>query len=282
MEKDRTQRYAESLERTIQNNHHYLKETIEDFQELCRLVTPERNVPREIILDIREMYKEIRNRLTEINAIQQLLHGKYRKYYHRDSLRDKEIMEFGFIAKNSYSKFEYTLMQIEAMKRLKEKEIPPKVDHEDKFFQWFHSKENQVTLIKNLRILSELDYETTPEEVGEEKRDVAVSRTLTLFLFKGDSLSLDKLQSQIQLREHDIIERLANDELRGVLTHLRKVDPSDVEKMFQRLMETIEFKKLKCLLLSIHSHQDLKAGILSLIKTTLQEMTEGEVKTLTI
>ena len=35
-------------------------------------------------------------------------------------MRDKEIMEFGFIAKNCYSKFEYTLMQIEAMKRLKE------------------------------------------------------------------------------------------------------------------------------------------------------------------
>ena len=61
MEKDRVQRYAESLERTIQNNHHYLKETIEDFQGLCLLVTPERNVPPEIIVDIREMYKEIRD-----------------------------------------------------------------------------------------------------------------------------------------------------------------------------------------------------------------------------
>src|SRR4030066_362250 len=31
MEEDRVQRYAESLERTIQNNYHYLKETMEDF-----------------------------------------------------------------------------------------------------------------------------------------------------------------------------------------------------------------------------------------------------------
>jgi hypothetical protein len=62
MEKDRVQRYAESLERTIQNNYHYLKETMEDFQEMCRMVTPERNVPREIIIDIREIYKEIRDR----------------------------------------------------------------------------------------------------------------------------------------------------------------------------------------------------------------------------
>jgi hypothetical protein len=62
MEKDRVQRYAESLERIIQNNYHYLKETMEDFQEMCRMVTPERNVPREIIIDIREIYKEIRDR----------------------------------------------------------------------------------------------------------------------------------------------------------------------------------------------------------------------------
>lgn len=62
MEKDRVQRYAESLERTIQNNYHYLKETMEDFQEMCRMVTPERNVAREVIIDIREIYKEIRDR----------------------------------------------------------------------------------------------------------------------------------------------------------------------------------------------------------------------------
>jgi len=37
------------------------------------MVTPERNVPREIIADIREQYKEIRNRLTEIKAVEQLL-----------------------------------------------------------------------------------------------------------------------------------------------------------------------------------------------------------------
>jgi len=280
MEIDRVQRYAVSLERTIQNNYHYLKETIDDFQEMCRMVTPERSIPTGILSDIREMYKEMRTRLTEIRAVAQLLQGKYRQYYHRDSLRDKEIMEFGFIIKNCYSKFEYTLMQIEAMKRLRE--ASPKVDHQREPFKWFWFEENQVTLIKNLRMLMELDYEPSPEEVSEERRELAEKRNLTLFLFNGDSLSLDKLQSQIRLREHDIIERSGSDELRGVLTHLRKVDPSEVEKMFQRLMESMGFKKLKCLLLSIHSHKDLEGDLSGLIKTTLQEMTEGGVKTLSI
>jgi hypothetical protein len=280
MEKDRVQRYAESLEKTIQNNYRYLKKTMDDFQEMCRMVAPERNVPREILVDIRELYKEIRNRLTEIKAIEQLLQGKYRQYYHRDSLRDKEIMEFGFISKNCYSKFEYTLMQMEAMKKLKEP--LHKVDHPVEPLQWFRSKENQIALIKNLRTLMELDYEPTSEGVADERRDLTGPRSLTFFLFHGDPASLDKLQSQTQFREHDILERYDQNEIRGVLPHLRKIDPPEVEKIIQRFLESRGATKLKCLLLPIHSQKDLEGDLYHLIKTTLQNMAEGELKTISI
>ena len=282
MGKVRVQRYVESLERTIQNNYHYLKETIEDFQKLCRLITPGKKVPQEIIIDIRKINKGIQDRLTEIKEIQQLLQGKYRQYYRRNILRDKEIMEFGLIAKYCYSKFEYTLVQIGAMERLREKEPLLKVNHQRKSFQWFSSKENQVTFIKNLKILTELDYEPTPEVIGGERREMTGERTLTLFLFNGDSLSLDELQSQIRLREHDIIDRSDRNELRGVMTHLRKANSSAVEKMFQHFIESRGSTKLKCLLLPIYSQKDLEGDVSYLIKTTLQEMKEGEVKTLTI
>ena len=280
MERDRVQKYAESLVKTIQNNHHYLKETMEEFQEMCRMVGPERNIPTGVLIDIREMYKEIRNRMTEIRAIQQLLQGKYRQYYRRDALRDKEILEFGFIAKNSYSKFEYTMMQIEALKRLKDQS--PKVEHPRKPLQWFRFKENQIALIKNLRILMELDYEPTPEGVRHERREISGSRTLTLFLFSVNSLSLDHLQSQIQLREHDVLERYSQEEVRGVLTHLRKIDPTEVERKFQQFMESRGLMKLKCLLLPIQSSKDLEGDQFSLIKATLQEMNEGKIKILTM
>jgi len=282
MGKVRVQRFVESLERTIQNNYHYLKETIEDFQKLCRLITPGKKVPQEIIIDIRKINKGIQDRLTEIKEIQQLLQGKYRQYYRRNILRDKEIMEFGLIAKYCYSKFEYTLVQIGAMKRLREKEPLLKVNHQRKSFQWFSSKENQVTFIKNLKILTELDYEPTPEVIGGERREMTGERTLTFFLFNGDSLSLDELQSQIRLREHDIIDRSDRNELRGVMTHLRKANSSAVEKMFQHFIESRGSTKLKCLLLPIYSQKDLEGDVSYLIKTTLQEMKEGEVKTLTI
>ncbi len=280
-EQDRVQRYVRSLEKTIENNHHYLKESIEDFQEMCRMVSPEKHIPAGIAIDIREMYKEIRNRVTEIKAVEQLLQGKYRQYYRRNALRDKEIAEFGFVVKNCYSKFESTMVQIETIKRLKEH--APKGDHAAEPLQWFRSKENQVTLIKNLRMLTELDYERTPEGIGEERRELAGGRTLTLFLIRGDSLSLDHIQSQIPLREHDILERYSQEEVRGVLAHLRKVDLHEVEKKFQEFMESTGLAKLKSLFLPLRNPKDLEGDLLKkLISTALQEMTEGELRTLAI
>ena len=126
MEKDQIQKqkYALSLERTIQNHYTHLKGSVEGFQEKVQRVAPGRKVPADMIAQIRIAYKEIRDRLTEIRAIQQLLQTKYRQFYHRDPVRDKEITEFEFISKNFYSKFESTLKQIEAKMRM-EREIGP-------------------------------------------------------------------------------------------------------------------------------------------------------------
>jgi hypothetical protein len=277
-------RYVLSLEKTIQNDHHFLKETVEDFRELCLMVAPGKNVPSGIVIDIRETYKEIQNRLTEIKAIQQLLQGKYRQYYHRNPLRDKEILEWGFIAKTSYSKFEYNLKLIDEKRKRREKGPASKVASLEGVFQWFHSRKNRVTLLRNLRILNDLDYETPSDlEVGE-RREVVQNRlrSFTLFIISGDVKSLDNLQSRIQLREHDIIERYGRDELRGVLTHLKEIDPLEAEKVLQPFVESEGFPRLKCLLLPVHSLQDLEEDVSNLIKKTLEGMAEGEMKTLSI
>jgi hypothetical protein len=47
-------------------------------------------------------------------------------------------------------------------------------------------------------------------------------------------------------------------------------------------MEVKGLTKLQCLLLPIHSPKNLEGDLLKLIKTTLQEMTEGGMKTLSI
>jgi len=282
VEKSRAQRYAESLEKTIESNHQYLKKTVEDFQEKCQLITPERELPHDMIVDIREIYKEVRDRIKEVKAIQQLLQGKYRQYFQRDPLRDKKIMELEFLAKNCYSKFEYTIMQKRAQERAKESEKALKIQPKDLPFQWFQSKENQVRFVSNLRVLNELDYESASDLKIEERREVVQKRprSLTLFVFNGETKLIEDLHLRIRLREHDIIERFGVDELRGVFTHLREISPSEVEKMIQRFMEGSSFSKLKCLLLPIQSQQDLHADVSDVIEKTLQEMREGEVRTL--
>jgi hypothetical protein len=125
MERDQIQRqkYVLSLVKTIQGHYHSLKGAVKDFQEKCLRVAPGRSIPPDIINQIRESYKGIRDRLVEIKSIQQLLQTKYRQFYHRDPVRDKEIVEFEFISKNTYSKFEFTLKEMEAKKKMERERL---------------------------------------------------------------------------------------------------------------------------------------------------------------
>lgn len=282
MEENRTISYVRSLERTIEIDHHYLEEAIEDFQEMCRIVSPDRIVPSGVIVDIRELYKNFQSRLTEIKAIQQLLKGKYRRLARRDPLQDKGILELGFIAKTTFSKFENNLKVIVEKQKVKEKEQALRASQREKILHWFHSRENQVMFVRNMRILKELIYQALPGKVVDERRSLAGARSLTLFLFRGDAPSLDSLQSQIRLREHDIIERHDEKELRGVLTHLREILPSEIEKLFHRLLERGGFSSLKCLLLAVQPQEELNTERMDLIERTLEEMKEGEVRTISL
>jgi hypothetical protein len=282
MENTREARYVATLEKTIQNDCHFLKETVQEFREWCLMVTPERNVPSGIVIDIRETYKEIQNRLSEINAIQQLLQGKYRRYYRRNPLQDKEILEWGFIAKTFYNKFESNLKQMEEKRKQSEKERTVKPFSREGLPQWFHSPEKRIMLLRNFRILGDLNYDQPSASEGEERRGAAQDRfrSLTLFVFTGDGRSLDGLQSRIQLREHDVLERYGPEELRGVLTHLSEVGPLEVEEILKRFMGQEKDPRLKCLHFSVRSAKDLGGELFAVIKRTMDKMAEGEVSAL--
>src|SRR4030042_5535747 len=121
MERGSFQGYVASLEQIMKNTHFDLREAMDQFHELCMRVTPERIVPVGIITDIRQTYKEIQDQLTKIRGVNQLLEGKYRQYYHRDSKSEREIMEFEFLAKSVYWKLEYTFQEIETKRRLRDR-----------------------------------------------------------------------------------------------------------------------------------------------------------------
>jgi hypothetical protein len=269
------------LELVIQKNHKYLKSIMEDFQEKCRRATSSTGAPPGLFTEIPEIYREIQTRLKEAQAVQSLLKTRYPRYARSEPDRDKELRELDLNAGAYFSKFLQTFKP-----RLGEKEVGEEkllgleeVPH----FRWFRNQENLVKFLRNVRILDELDYEMAPAWV-RERREVTKDkpRSLTLFIFKGNVRSITNLQSHMHLREHDIVEQYDEDELRGILTHLREIQPFEVESIFDRLKQVEGYSELKCLLVPIWSQRDLRVDMIALVEKTLNEMAPGELRTLSI
>jgi hypothetical protein len=275
---------AAGLERIMENSRFDLRETMEQFQGLCLMITAERTVPIDIITETRQTYKKIQDQLTKISIAIQLLEGKYRQYYRRDYQREREIMEIAFLAKSLYLTFEYTLQEIEAKKKLKGRgELFVAVGQHTPF-RWFQSAGNQIILLRNLERLSELDYKARFELGFERRRETIQNgiRSISLFALSGEVKLIDTLQSRMRLREYDITERYKEDEFRMALTHLREISPSEVQKVIRRIADSSDFLKMKCLLLPIQSQKDLKKEIIHSTENILNVMEVGEVKVLSI
>jgi hypothetical protein len=282
MEKERVPGYVAGLEQVLKNNHLALRETMTEFHEMVQMVTPERSFPKSLIGDIRKAYRDIQDQLTRIKAIQQLLQAKYRAYYHRDPTRDREIMEFGFLAKNSLNKFEFALKEIEVKRARREQERLYRIYSHEVPFSWFRSQENQFVLLKNLRKINRLGYESPTHFEAKERRQIAETdlRSLSLFVFSGQEFFLDDLQSRITVRSHDIQERYGDEEFRGALTHLREISGPEVEQILRRLAGSERVSKLKCLIFPIRSPKDFGKEIFGVIERTIEEIGEGEMRTL--
>jgi hypothetical protein len=284
VERGSFQGIAAGLERIVENSRFDLREAMDQFREFCLMITSEKNVPIEIITDTRQAYKNIQEQLTKISGAKQLLEVKYRQYYRRNYQREREIAEIAFLAKSLYSKFEYTLQEIEAKGKLKDRgelfvAYPQRI-----LFPWFQSKGNQIILEKSLRSLSALDYKTQSDLEYEQRREIIRNgmRSISLFALLGEVTLIETLQSRIRLRQYDIIERYTEEEFRGALTHLKEISPSEVERVIRRSMDKSEFLKLKCVLLRIRSQKDLEKEIIASTDKVLHMMGMGEFRTLLI
>jgi hypothetical protein len=275
------QRYIESLELVIQKDYEYLKSITGDFEEKCRLATSTVAAPPRDFIEIADMYREIRRRLKETQAVQELLKTTYPRYARDEPERDKAITEMDLKVGSYFSKFLHALKQSLGEKESVEREKLLDLEKEAPHFHWFRNQENLVKFLRNVRILDELDYETAPAWV-RERREVTKDkpRSLTLFIFKGNAQAIADLQPRMQLREHDILERYDEDELRGILTHLREIQPFEVERIFDRLKEVKGYSELKCLLIPIRGKRDLGVDLPGLVEKAIREMAAGEVKTL--
>jgi hypothetical protein len=286
MEREAVQRYVASLEQVVRSAHLDLRGTMVQFQEYSQRLTGDQAVASGMVTDIRKIYVGINDQLTKIRGINQLLESRYRQYYRRDPIRDREILEFGALSKKLYTRFETLLQEMETKGKIAEKEDQPEMGDRRVSSQWFRSKENQTLLMGNLQSLYTLDYiyRTGRGVDAERKRRVIEDklRSLSLFILSGEGGMLDTLESRMQLREYDIKERYAKDELRGALTHLREISTTEVEGVIKRYIDTREVPSLKCLLLWVQSQEDLGKETLGSVDVILKGMTGGEVKTLRI
>ena len=191
-------------------------------------------------------------------------------------------MEFVFVAKSCYFKFESALEQMEAKKRLGERERLPERYPTGTAFQWFHSTENQSMLLQNLQALGDLGYETRRESGWRERREVMQEkpRSVSLFILSGEERFMDGLQSRMRLRSSDISERSGRRVLRGALTHLKETSPSDIENVIRRFTGGEDVSRLKCLVVPIRSPKDLERRELTSAEMLLQEMAQGEIRRL--
>ncbi len=281
MERGSFQGYVTNLERILANAYFDLREAMAQFQGLCVMITPERNAPKEVITDIRQTYKEIQDHLTKIRGVKQILEGKYRQYYRRDAQREREITEFAFLARSLNSKFEYTLQEIDARRKLRDSR---ELEYQHIILPWFQTRGNQIVLEKNLRSLCALDYDTRPDPEYEQRREIIRNgmRSISLFVLSGEVRLIDNLQSHMRLREYDIMERYKEEEFRGALTHLKEIPVSEMERVIRRFSDGSEFSRLKCLLLRIRSQKDLEKKIIASTDDILRVMGSGEVRTLSI
>jgi len=188
------------------------------------------------------------------------------------------------LAKNLYLKLEFTLQEIEAKRRLRDRRERFGLHVQRIPFLWFQSKENQVAFLRNLHSLYKLYYTTRPDSDCMQRREVIQNglRSVSLFVLSGEAALIDNLQLRMRLREYDIKERYTKEELRGALTHLKEMSLSEVERVIRRFTNRSESMRLKCLLFSIQSQKDLEKGILGSAKNILQGVAEGEVKALSI
>jgi hypothetical protein len=277
--------YVKSLDRKVRDDVQFIKDNVEELKNLCRFISPEKNVPQGMIVDIREMYKEIQNRFKEIHAIQQMMQGKYRQYYQyyrRDPVRDKTILELGFMVKTTYSRFEEDMKLILEKAKAKDREEAERRGQKERIIQWFVSRENQIALLRNIRRIRELDYSPSSMKGEAEKRGTEGVRSLTLFLMRGEAGDLDTVQSQYRLREHDLMERYDESHLRGVFTHLKEVHPSEIERVFRVFFEKKGLLTLRCVLIPVYPQNVMDSGEMDRVTEILKEMKEGEIRTFSI
>ena len=257
MEDLKIRRYVMSLENNIDMNCRFLSDIHDEFRDRCKMVSPDRSFPPDVVVQVKRQYKEIRDRLAEIRAIQQLLKGKYRRAAKKSPLRDKKIDELGFAFKNYYSSFEFNLRTIERLKRkLKEEPRGPQV--------LYRNQENNFKFKEGLKLLG-------PREGGYH--------SISVVFLKGDKASMEEIYERgIRLKEGDVFEKYGDDEIRMSISHGEESESRKLQEVIRRFLLYKAFKSVKCAIYRVEKESDLRRDVEGLLHQALDSMENKELK----
>jgi hypothetical protein len=273
------------LIRVIEKNQQYLDAMAEDLKKKLAGGAPLEQVPAAILREALAVYENMRTRLLEIGAVEQLLARKQNRPAAQDPARQKLIAELdsqiGLISGRLPKRTSAPGGAPEPAGTSGPRRATPSE-------QWLRTEEDSVAFTRNVRLLDELDYAPVgPPPPGtaaapDSRRVVEPSgRGFTLFSVRGPAAALDALHPQIRFREHDIIERFSAGEIRGVLTHLRQVLTEDVVNIFRRLI-TSRFSEAVCILVRLQSPDHLGGHLLQYLDRMAEEMRPGQIRSVII
>jgi hypothetical protein len=257
MEDLKTKRYVMSLENKMEMSHLFLSDIHDEFREKCKMVTPGKPFPGDVVSRVKRQYKEIRDRLAEIRAIQQLLKGKYRRAAKRNPLRDKKIDELGFAFKNYYSSFEFNLRTIERLKRKSEQE-PRKSEG------LYRGQGNNLRFMEGLKLLG-------LREGGYH--------SISVIFLKGDKASIEEIYGRgIRLKEGDVFEKYGDDEIRMSIAHGEESESRKIQEVMRRFLLRKAFKSVKCAIYRVEKEGDLGRDVEGLLYQALDSIGNKELK----
>ena len=256
MEDLKGKRYVMSLENKIEMDLRFLSDVHDEFRERCRMVAPGKPFPGDVVARVKRQYKEVKDRLAEIRAMQHLLRGKYRRVAKRNPLRDKKIDELGFAFKNHYSSFEFNLRAIERLKKKAEEEGGAQI--------LFRGHGNNHKFNKALKSLNQ-------REGGYH--------SISLIFLKGDKASIEEICTRgIRVGERGVFEKYRDDEIRMSLVHGGESESGRLQEVLGRFLEHEWITSLKCVIYRLEDQRDLGKDVEGLLYRTLESMGNKELK----
>ena len=236
-------RQAESLQRNFQGILHFLENTYDEFQQLCRVFNPKRGYSPTAARDIKETYKRANAKIAEARALQQLLRNKYRGYVQLDGQQQRAVEEFSLTFRKDYRYFEQNQSQWEREQRAgKEKALPQR-------------------LLSHLHTL----YRASP------------SLPSLILCFHGEFSTLKEVKERVTLGEQDIYE-MVGDEIWLLLAGVKPPEDSILRsKLTETFLQGLH-GRAKGMVLKITTGEEAREDVLRGMRRSLAGVKDGEIK----